>query len=72
MPKKRCVDGFGDVLMDTGWAVALILYIIGAASVYSGNSGREKWYVAWLAALSWPLGLLVAVLAEGVSTPHDD
>ena len=58
--------------MDTGWAVALMLYVIGGASVYAGNSGREKWYVAILAALSWPIGLLVAVLAEGVSTTHDD
>lgn len=58
--------------MDTGWTVALILYLIGFASVFSGNSGREKWYVVWGAALFWPVGILVAVLAQDEETTHDD
>lgn len=58
--------------MDTGWAVALILYVIGFASVFAGNSGNEKWYVVWVASLFWPIGILVSVLARDEGTPHDD
>lgn len=59
-------------MMDSGWAVALILYVIGFASVFAGNSGNEKWYVVWAASLFWPFGLLVSVLAPRDKTTHDE
>lgn len=58
--------------MDTGWAVALILYIIGFASVFAGNSGKEDWYVIWGASLLWPIGILSTLLARKDETKQDE